>query len=119
MSFKVDERYNAVVYKITSSKFMGGPDWSSFHDKMHTLLEEGKKNAIVDLSRVKFMNSSGIGVLIRAMTTMRAGGGDLRLTGVTNRIQSLLVMTKLINVFKTFDTVDAAVASYEESPAGA
>ena len=60
------------------------------------------------------MNSSGLGMLISAMTTLRNAGGDLRLANVADRIQSLLVITKLITVFKHFESVEDAAKSYED-----
>lgn len=113
MNYKVDERYNSVVITLKGN-VMGGPDGSKLHDTLHELQESGKTNVVVDLSKVKFMNSSGLGMLISGMTTMRNAGGDLRLAKVADRIQSLLVITKLITVFKHFETVDEAVKSYEE-----
>ncbi len=112
MNYKVDERYNSVIITLKGN-IMGGPDGSKLHDTLHELKGQGKTNVIVDLSRVKFMNSSGLGMLISGMTTMRNAGGDLRLAKVADRIQSLLVITKLITVFKHFDSVEAAAASYE------
>ena len=112
MNYKVDERYNSVIITLKGN-IMGGPDGSKLHDTLHELKEQGKTNVIVDLSRVKFMNSSGLGMLISGMTTMRNAGGDLRLAKVADRIQSLLVITKLITVFKHFDSVEAAAASFE------
>ena len=93
---------------------MGGPDGSKLHDTLHELKEGGKTNVVVDLSKVKFMNSSGLGMLISAMTTMRNAGGDLRLAKVADRIQSLLVITKLITVFKHYESVEEAAKSYED-----
>lgn len=93
---------------------MGGPDGAKLHDTLHDLKEKGKKNVVIDLSKTKFMNSSGLGLLISGMTTMRNAGGDLRLANVADRIQSLLVITKLITVFKHFDSVDEAISSYDE-----
>ncbi len=113
MNFNVDEKYNAVVITLKGN-VMGGPDGAKLHDTLHELKEEGKKNVVVDLSKTKFMNSSGLGLLISGMTTMRNAGGDLRLANVADRIQSLLVITKLITVFKHFDSVDEAVTSYDE-----
>ena len=113
MNYSVDELYNAVVIKLKGN-IMGGPDGAKLHDTLHELKESGKKNVVVDLSKVKFMNSSGLGMLISGMTTMRNSGGDLRLANVADRIQSLLVITKLITVFKHYDSVDEAVTSYEE-----
>lgn len=115
MKYDVDERYNAVVLKLKGN-VMGGPDGAKLHDQLHELKDEGKKNVVVDLSKVKFMNSSGLGMLISAMTTMRNAGGDLRLANVADRIQSLLVITKLITVFKHFDSVEEAAKSYDEDP---
>lgn len=117
MNYDVDERYNAVVLTLKGN-VMGGPDGSKLHDTLHNLKEEGKKNIVVDLSKVKFMNSSGLGMLISGLTTMRNAGGDLRLANVADRIQSLLVITKLITVFKHYDSVEEAVSSYDESPVG-
>ena len=117
MNYSVDERYNAVVIAL-SGNVMGGPDGSKLHETLHELREQGKKNVVVDLRKVRFMNSSGLGMLISGLTTMRNGGGDLRLANVIDRIQSLLVITKLITVFKHYDSVEEAVQSYEEEPPG-
>jgi len=57
-------------------------------------------------------------MLISAMTTMRNGGGDLRLAKVADRIRSLLMITKLITVFKHFETIKEAIESYETDPPG-
>lgn len=115
MNYNVDERYNAVVLQLKGN-VMGGPDGAKLHDQLHEMKEAGKKNIVVDLSKVKFMNSSGLGMLISGMTTMRNAGGDLRLARVADRIQSLLVITKLITVFKHYDSVDEAVDSFEDEP---
>ena len=112
MNYKVDEKYNCVVLTLKGN-VMGGPDGAKLHDTLHELKEDGKTNVVVDLSKVKFMNSSGLGMLISAMTTMRNAGGDLRLANVADRIQSLLVITKLITVFKHFDSVEEAAQSFE------
>ena len=112
MNYNVDERYSSVVITLKGN-VMGGPDGAKLHDTLHELKESGKTNVVVDLSKVKFMNSSGLGMLISAMTTMRNAGGDLRLANVADRIQSLLVITKLITVFKHFESVEEAAKSYE------
>lgn len=93
---------------------MGGPDAVSLNEKLHELIEQGKTNIVVNLSKVKFMNSSGLGMLIGALTTMRKSGGDLRIANATDKIESLLVITKLITVFKHYKSLDAAIKSYEE-----
>ncbi|MEM1270226.1 MAG: STAS domain-containing protein [Bacteroidota bacterium] len=116
MNFNVDERYNAVVVTLKGN-VMGGPDGAGLLDELHRLRDEGKKNVVVDLAKVKFMNSSGLGMMISALTSMKNAGGDLRLANTADRIRSLLIITKLITVFKSYDSVDEAVASYEEETA--
>lgn len=110
---KISERVvNGVVVLELSGKIMGGPDATLLNDKLHELIESGKTKVIADLEKVNWMNSSGLGILIGGLTTMRNNGGDLKLANITDRIQSLLMITKLLTVFETFDTVDKAVASF-------
>lgn len=112
MSFDVSERYNCMVIQFKGN-VMGGPDAVSLNETLHGLIEKDQKNVVVDLAKVKFMNSSGLGMLIGALTTMRKAGGDLRIANATDKIESLLVVTKLITVFNHFKSVDDAVESYK------
>jgi len=93
-------------------KIMGGPDATVLHDKLHEIINQGKKKVIIDLAKVDWMNSTGLGILISGLTTMRNNGGELKLANVTEKIQSLLTITKLITIFETFDSVDQAVGSF-------
>ena len=95
-------------------KLMGGPDSTALHDKIHGLIADGIHNVVIDLARTKWMNSSGLGALMAGLTTLRNAGGDLKLACVTQKIESLLVITKLITVFETFESVDRAVVSFKK-----
>ncbi len=114
MSFNVSERYNCAIIEFKGN-VMGGPDAVSLNEKLHELIESDKTNVVVNLAKVKFMNSSGLGMLIGALTTMRKAGGDLRIANATDKIESLLIITKLITVFKHYKSLDEAVESYKES----
>lgn len=113
MNFNVDERYNCVVIELKGN-VMGGPAAVSLNEKLHELIEQNKTNVIVDLHKVKFMNSSGLGMLIGGLTTMRKAGGDLRIANATDKIESLLVITKLITVFQHYKSLDKAIKSFDE-----
>lgn len=113
MNFNVSERYNCVVIEFKGN-VMGGPDAVRLNEKLHELIEKDQTNVVADLSKVKFMNSSGLGMLIGGLTTMRKAGGDLRIANATDKIESLLVITKLITVFKHFKSTDKAVESYQD-----
>lgn len=58
------------------------------------------------------MNSSGLGMLISGLTTVKRENGSLKLANVTEKIESLLIITKLITIFESFDSVDDAVKSF-------
>ena len=111
MNFKIGERYNCIVIEFKGN-VMGGPDTVKLNEQLHKLIDEGKKNVVVDLSRVKFMNSSGLGMLIGALTTMRNADGDLRIANASDKIESLLMITKLITVFQNYKSVDEAANSF-------
>jgi anti-sigma B factor antagonist len=93
---------------------MGGPDSQEFQDLLHKLLEDNKKNIIVDLGGVKFMNSTGLGMLISGYTSVKNGGGSLVLANATEKINSLLVITKLITIFDNYNSVDEAAESFNK-----
>lgn len=111
MKVKTSEKYNAVVIELKGN-VMGGDDTKEFNDLLHKYIDEGKKNIIVDLHDVKFMNSSGLGMLIGGLTTMKKAEGNLKLANVTDKIQSLLVITKLITIFEYYNSVDEAAKSF-------
>jgi anti-sigma B factor antagonist len=96
-------------------KIMGGPDATAMHEMLHDLVAHEKKRVIIDLGGVDWMNSTGLGILISSLTTMRNNNGDLKLANITEKIQSLLTITKLVTVFETFDSVQEAVSSFSEN----
>jgi anti-sigma B factor antagonist len=91
---------------------LGGPDGSALHDALHSCPGGLPAHVVVDLSAVRHMNSSGLGMLIGSLTSVRQAGGDLRLAGASARIQTLLQVTRLLDLFQTFETADEAVASF-------
>lgn len=111
MKIKTTEKYGAVVIELKGN-VMGGPEAQELSDLLHKLIEEKKLHVVIDLSDVKFMNSSGLGMLISSLTTMKNGGGNLKLANATEKIYSLLIITKLVSIFENFDSVDEAVKSF-------
>ena len=111
MKIKTTEKYGAVVIELKGN-VMGGDDTKEFNDLLHKLVDGGKLNVIVDLSDVKFMNSSGLGMLIGGLTTMKKANGSLKLARVSEKIESLLIITKLITIFESYESVDEAVNSF-------
>ncbi|HLX11704.1 MAG TPA: STAS domain-containing protein [Bacteroidota bacterium] len=91
-------------------------DTSKVKEKIHSLVSDNIRKVVLDLSGVEFINSSGLGTLISSLTTLKNSGGDLRLAGLGERVENLFVITKLVKVFDTYETVDRALSSFN-SPA--
>jgi len=101
-----------VVILEPKGKIMGGPDATVLHDQLHDFIAQDKKKVVIDLSKVEWMNSTGLGILISGLTTLRNNGGELKLANVTDKIESLLTITKLITVFENYENVEDAVKSF-------
>src|ERR1700687_2383357 len=89
-----------------------GESESLFKKTVIRLLEEGKVNLLVDLRKVGFLDSSGLGALVRAMTNSQKEGGQCKLLGAGPQVKKLLEMTKLDSVFENFTDMETAVSSF-------
>jgi len=108
-----DRMVDDVAILEPSGKIMGGLDATMLHEKLHECIEKGVKKVVIDLGKVDWINSTGLGLLISGFTTLRNHSGELKLANVTEKIQSLLVITRLVQVFESHDTVDSAVKSFK------
>ena len=84
----------------------------SLRDSIRSLADQGKTKVLLNLAGVKYMDSSGVGELIANYTTIKRQGGQLKLLNLTDRIQNLLVITKLLTVFDAYDNEAEALKSY-------
>ena len=85
----------------------------ALRDSVRNLADQGKKKLLLNLAGVKYMDSSGIGELIANYTTVKRQGGQLKLLNLTDRVQNLLVITKLLTVFDAYDNEAEALKSFE------
>ena len=103
---------NATVLELTGD-LMGGPDARIVSSTLEEMAEEGVRNVVIDLENVTMINSSGLSMLIAGFKTLSSHDGKLLLANPTEKITKLLEMTKLNQVFNTFDSVETAVESLE------
>ncbi|MBL0060985.1 MAG: STAS domain-containing protein [bacterium] len=111
MKLKTTET-NGIYLVEMSGKIMGGPESAQFHDAMKHAVANNLKKVVIDLGGVEWMNSSGIGLLVSAYTTLKNAGSEMKLARTTDKIQSLLVITKLNSVFDSHDSVENAAKSF-------
>lgn len=111
---KIKEKIeNHVAVLTLSGKMMGGPETTALHDHIRGLINDGLNKVVIDLGGVKWMNSSGMGVLMACTTTLKNSDGQLVLARVSDKVNSLLMITQLIKVFDTFETVERAIAKFD------
>ena len=96
-----------------SGKITIGEGSVALRTAIRRLLEEGKKRILLNLSGVGYIDSSGIGELVSSYTAISNAGGQLKLLNLTDRIQNLLVITKLLTVFDAYDNEAEALKSFE------
>ena len=81
-------------------------------DKVNSLVNQGQRKIVLNLAAVPYLDSAGLGEVVRAYTTVSRQGGSLKLLNLTKRITDLLSITKLLTVFDTFESEDEAVRSF-------
>ena len=84
-------------------------------DKINSLIHQGQKKLLLNLEGVPYIDSAGLGEVVRTYTTVSRQGGSLKLLNLTKRITDLLSITKLLTVFETFDSENEAVRSFSAS----
>src|SRR3981189_3091603 len=84
-------------------------------DKINSLLNQGRGKLVLNLAEVPYIDSAGLGEIVRTYTTVSRQGGGLKLLNLTKRITDLLSITKLLTVFETFESENDAVRSFTQS----
>ncbi len=111
MKFK-DKIERDVGILTLKGKLMGYPETDQLHDEVRSFLGQGIKKILIDLNGVSWMNSMGVGALMRCFATVKNKDGDLHLARLTDKTRSIFVMMQLVRVFKIYETVDEGIDSF-------
>jgi len=111
MKFDFKEKSGVLIISV-EGKMVGGPDATLLSEKLHELIEQGQKRFVVNMEKVDWMNSSGLGILIGGLTTVRNHGGDFRLCRLGKKTKELLEITKLDRVFHVYDSEEDAIVHF-------
>jgi len=112
MNFESRLQDDVLIISV-EGEIMGDTKEEKFRNFIYEAVKNDQTNIVVDLAHAKLMNSSGLGMLISALTTARSSGGDLRLANVSERVRRPIEITKLDAVFVFYDSVQAAVESFK------
>ncbi len=111
MNIKQSAKGDVMVLNL-SGKIMGGPDHEKFMTEIKTLISEGQVDVLLDMHKVSWVNSTGLGILVSGYHTLKKNGGRLKICQVSDRIDNILNVTQLKLVFETFDNCEEALASF-------
>ena len=106
---------HVAIVKVTGDITLNKGGDVLLKDKVQSLLQQGQKNLLVDLGGVSYVDSAGLGELVQAYATTKNRGGALKLLNVTKRLRDLLVVTKLLTVFETYESESEAVQSFSSA----
>jgi anti-sigma B factor antagonist len=110
---QIEERVvnNVTVLDLKGKMTLGEGD-ELLKDKINSLLQQDRKQIVLNLGGVPYIDSAGLGEIVRTYTTVSRQGGKLKLVNLTKRITDLLSITKLLTVFETFESEQDAIRSF-------
>lgn len=114
MSVKTTTLHSGKIGIIeVKGSLVGGEETDELRSAVADFVEQGTKNLIIDLSKVTYLNSTAIGVLVSTHTTFSRNGGKVKMTGINKNINNIFVITKLTLVFDVTETREEAVKALE------
>ena len=112
---KVKERIiEGIAVLGISGKMMGGPEQATLHDKVRDLVSDNIHWVVMDLGKVEWLNSSGLGLLMGCLATCRGAGGDMVVSRADREVNSIFMLTQVIKVFETYETTEEAIEALKE-----
>ena len=114
MSMKVTTRQvDGVMVLDLSGRITLGEGSVTLRDAIHDALGKGSKKILLNLGDISYIDSSGIGELVSAFTSVKNAGGDLKLLNLTKKVHDLLQITKLYTVFDIWDSETSAISAFK------
>lgn len=107
--YTIRKELNVIIVTL-SGELIDRNQATKLVEEINDLLENGELKYIFDLSDLRYINSSGLNVLIQVLTRARKHGGEAIVANVSKKVNELLIITKLNTVFTVTDSVDKAIA---------
>ena len=114
----VERQVDDVTVLVLTGQILLDDGDLAFGRKIRDLVGSGGVKIVVDLGGVSYIDSSGVGMMVAKLKSVREKGGDMRLLNVTTRGQRLFGMLKILTVFETFEDEALAVRSFAARPRG-
>ena len=111
MQFNASIRQNGPVTIVDLTGHLTSFESAGLHDTISNLVRQGRRRIILNLSRLEYLDSSGIGLLVRNYMTVIKAGGEMKVVGLTSRVEEILKITKLSQVLAECQDEEAALRS--------
>jgi anti-sigma B factor antagonist len=108
----VERQVGDVTILDLQGKILIGEGDDALRDAVKRAVDSSKRKLLLNLADVPYVDSAGLGEIVRCYTTVRNAGGSLKLVNLTKKIQDLLSITKLLTVFEAFDTEEEGIKSF-------
>jgi anti-sigma B factor antagonist len=113
MSIEIQQRdREGITVLDLKGRLTVGDDVSRFRTQLQKLIDSGHRNIVLNMEQVDYIDSTGLGALVMAYTSMQRAGGKIKLLNLSRRSIELLVMTKLTTIFEVFDDEQSAINSF-------
>ena len=112
---RVKERITEGIAVLSiSGKMMGGPEQGTLHEQVRDLISDNIHWVVMDMGKVEWLNSSGLGLLMGCLASCRGAGGDMIVSRAGRKVNSVFMLTQVIKVFDTYETTEEAVEALKK-----
>lgn len=109
MDYKIESKDNINIITMEGS-LLADVQSRDILQKVTDFIQDDQVNFIIEMSELKFINSSGLGMLLTCLTKARKAGGEVVLANIPEQVSNLLVITKLNSIFNTAESLEDALA---------
>ncbi len=115
MALKITDRMvDGVAVEELEGRIVLGEESNALREKVKALLAAGQKKIVLNMDKVSYIDSSGLGSLVASHTTARAQGSLLKLSNLGSKFQEILLVTKLVTVFEVYPSEAEAIAAFSK-----
>jgi len=112
MKIEKRKKGNVTVFDL-KGKILFGDGIDELRQSINSSIKENEKQLVLNFAEVPYLDSTGLGEVVRSYTTLKKEGGTVKIANLTNKVKDLMMVTKLITVFETFNNEDEAVKSFK------
>ena len=112
MKIEKRKKGNVAILDL-KGKILFGDGIDELRNSINAAIKDNEKFLVLNFAEVPYLDSTGLGEVVRSYTTLKKEGGTVKIANLTNKVKDLMMVTKLITVFETFNNEDEAVKSFK------